>query len=65
MYKSVFNKKILEMIPNGQNYSLEYHVFPSIAKKSLYGYASDKKLIDIGTPERYEQALQFFKLLNV
>lgn len=61
----IFNKKILTMIPNDQNCSLEFEIFPKIAKKSLYGYRSDKKLIDIGTPERYEKALQFFKLLNI
>lgn len=56
----VFDKNVLDMIPDNQNYSLEHALFPELANKGLYGFISNKKLIDIGTKDRYEKALQFF-----
>jgi D-glycero-alpha-D-manno-heptose 1-phosphate guanylyltransferase len=52
-------KKVLEMIPKGLKYSLEYELFPKI--EGLYGYVSGKGFIDIGTEERYEKAKTMFK----
>ena len=60
----VFNKKILEMMPKNQTFSLEYLLFPQLANKGFYGYVANKKLIDIGTPERYKDALDFFHSLK-
>lgn len=57
----LFDKKILDFIPTEKSYSLEYALFPQFAKKGMYGYIHDSSLIDIGTPDRYSKALDFFK----
>jgi len=48
------NRAVLGDIPSGQKFSLEYDLFPKILDKGIYGYVTDKRLIDIGTPERLE-----------
>ena len=40
--------------------SLEHEVFPIWIGKGFYGYRDNNNFIDIGTPENYEQAEQFF-----
>lgn len=55
----IFNKKVLPLIPENENYSLEYDLFPNINK--CYGYVTDKTLIDIGTPRGYRRAQQILK----
>lgn len=57
----LFQKDILALIPEDKNISLEDWLFPKISSKGLYGYVTNNKLIDIGTPERYRMAE---KLLN-
>jgi len=52
----LFEKKLLSGIPADTFYSLEHDLFPLLAGKEFFGYVTDGKLIDIGTPERYEQA---------
>lgn len=56
----IFHKKILEYIPEKQNFSLEYSLFPKFINKGFYGFISNNEVIDIGTPERYERALKYF-----
>lgn len=48
----LFNKAVLGLIPAAQKYSLEYDLFPTILDRKIYGYITDKKLLDIGTPEK-------------
>jgi len=57
----VFDKKILKEIPSGQKMSLEYDLFPGILDKGLYGYITEKRLLDIGTPERLAMAKDYFR----
>ncbi|MCH9633627.1 MAG: D-glycero-alpha-D-manno-heptose 1-phosphate guanylyltransferase [Chlamydiae bacterium] len=46
----------------GGKYSLEDELFPLLIKKeAVYGFVSKGKFIDIGIPEDYEKAQQFFK----
>lgn len=52
----LFNRSILSVIPSNTVYSIEHDLFPSLAGKYFYGYMSNSNFIDIGTPERYEQA---------
>ncbi|MBI4064264.1 MAG: nucleotidyltransferase family protein [Elusimicrobia bacterium] len=53
----VFDKSILGLVPAGKDFSLEYHVFPKLAGKSLYGLLFPRAFfIDIGTPEDYQRA---------
>lgn len=56
----LFKRDILSLIPPNIKYSLEYDLFPTLVGKKLYGFITKEKLIDIGTPERYEQAQRFF-----
>lgn len=56
----IFDKTILGEIPAGQRLSLEYDFFPGILDKGIYGYITDERLLDIGTPERLKQARQYF-----
>jgi len=56
----LFEKQILSMIPTGIKYSLEYDLFPKLVDKSLYGFRFHGKFIDIGTPESYLLAEEFF-----
>jgi NDP-sugar pyrophosphorylase family protein len=56
----ILKKKLLESIPPGKPFSLERELFPPLAEKRLYGYQSGGEFIDIGTPESYGQAKNFF-----
>ena len=47
-------------IEPGRYYSLEREFFPGLAGKSLRGYCVEDRFIDIGTPEAYAAAEQFF-----
>lgn len=57
----LFEKKILSMIPTSIKYSLEYDLFPKLVDKGLYGFRFHGKFIDIGTPESYLLAEEFFR----
>jgi D-glycero-alpha-D-manno-heptose 1-phosphate guanylyltransferase len=56
----LFKRDILSMIPPNIKYSLEYDLFPKLVGKEFYGFVTEEKLLDIGTPERYEEAKRFF-----
>ena len=60
----ILNRSLLFDIPEDTTVSLEKEVFPNWIKKSFYGYKSDGGFIDIGTPESYKQAEQFFAKNN-
>jgi NDP-sugar pyrophosphorylase family protein len=51
-----FNKAMLDLIPAGRKFSLERELFPNILDKGIFGYVTEKRLVDIGTPERLEIA---------
>jgi mannose-1-phosphate guanylyltransferase len=53
----VLEREVLDMIPAGQNFSIERGVFPKLAAAGrLFGYESDAYWRDIGTPESYLEA---------
>ncbi|MGE0268885.1 MAG: nucleotidyltransferase family protein [Candidatus Omnitrophota bacterium] len=56
-----FNQDVFEMMPEEGKFSLEYDVFPSLIEDGLYGFKSKGEFFDIGTPERYEKAMEFFR----
>ena len=56
-----FDRKTLKEIPPGEKRSLEYDLFPGVLDKGIYGYVTEKKLLDIGTPERLEIAKEYFR----
>lgn len=57
----LIEKTLIEKIPQDKKISLEKDVFPNWIGKRFYGYKSNNSFIDIGTPENYAQAEQFFE----
>ena len=51
---------VVESIPAGKAVSIERDIFPQWIGKGLYGFRCRGRFIDIGTPESYRQAEQFF-----
>ncbi len=51
-----FNPNIFALMPETDQFSLEYDVFPKILDKNVFGFLIEKPFTDIGTPERYKTA---------
>lgn len=60
----VFDKKIFNLMPRKDNFSLEYDLFPSVIGKGLFGRISSGYFIDIGTPKRYFMAKKHFRKVS-
>jgi len=56
----LLNHRLLLTIPASGAVSLEREVFPAWIGRGLYGYRSEGRFLDIGTPEAYALAEQFF-----
>ena len=52
----VLERSVLDLIPAGEEVSIERDVFPRLVGDGLYGLRLDGYWMDIGTPERYLQA---------
>ena len=52
------NRDIFDNMPDDARFSLEYDLFPKIIPVGCYGFQTSSEVIDIGTPERYVQALR-------
>lgn len=52
--------RLLLTIPEGHAVSLELEIFPSWIGRGLYGYQTEGRFLDIGTPEDYRKATRFF-----
>ena len=52
----VLERSVLELIPSGEEVSIERDVFPRLVGEGLHGLCLDGYWMDIGTPERYLQA---------
>jgi mannose-1-phosphate guanylyltransferase len=52
----VLERSVLDLIPPGENVSIERDVFPRLAGDGLHGLRLDGYWMDIGTPQRYLQA---------
>jgi D-glycero-alpha-D-manno-heptose 1-phosphate guanylyltransferase len=51
-------RDIFDHMPVEACFSLEYDLFPKILPHRCYGFQTESEVIDIGTPERYAQALR-------
>jgi NDP-sugar pyrophosphorylase family protein len=51
-------RDIFDHMPREDRFSLEYDLFPNVLAAGCYGFQAESEVIDIGTPERYVQALQ-------
>jgi mannose-1-phosphate guanylyltransferase len=49
-------RSVLDLIPPGENVSIERDVFPRLVGEGLHGLLLEGYWVDIGTPERYLQA---------
>jgi mannose-1-phosphate guanylyltransferase len=49
-------RSVLDLIPSGENVSIERDVFPRLVGAGLHSLLLDGYWVDIGTPERYLQA---------
>lgn len=56
----IFDRAAFKQMPTGKGFSLERDFFPGVLDKGVYGYVTNSKLLDIGTPERLELARQYF-----
>ncbi len=56
----LFERSALEAIPTGRAVSLERETFPALIGQSLYATVGEGPFLDIGTPESYASAEQFF-----
>ena len=56
----IIDRKLIKEIPKGIPVSLEKEIFPSWIGKQFYGFQSNGRFIDIGTPESYAEADHFF-----
>jgi NDP-sugar pyrophosphorylase family protein len=53
-------RELVQSIPEGRAVSLEREIFPVWVSSGLRGHRCGGPFIDIGTPETYAQAAQFF-----
>ena len=56
----LLNRDFLEEIPANRPVSLEREIFPAWIGRGLYGFRSEARFMDIGTPEAYAGAQSFF-----
>lgn len=54
----LMERSILKFMPASKHFSLEYDLFPSMLDSGCYGFGTASEVFDIGTPERYLQAMQ-------
>lgn len=58
----LLSRRLLLTIPMSRAVSLEQEMFPAWIGQGLYGHRSTGRFLDIGTPETYALAEQFFTL---
>jgi D-glycero-alpha-D-manno-heptose 1-phosphate guanylyltransferase len=51
------SRQIFEAVPMPERFSIEYDFFPKLIHHDFYGYIHQQSFWDIGTPERYQKAL--------
>lgn len=57
----LMEKRIFSLMGKREKFSLEYDFFPDLIEHGYYGYITEENLLDIGTPEEYKKAQNFFK----
>lgn len=60
----LLRKDWITSIPSGRQVSLEQDVFPGWIGQGFFGFQAEGTLLDIGTPERYANAEEFFAALD-
>jgi len=49
----VFDRGVLDLIPEGRAVSLEHEIFPTLVGREFYGLAFGADFVDMGVPEDY------------
>ncbi len=57
----LFEHDTIASIPVGEPYSLELELFPRLVRQGLYGVVGTADFLDIGTPESYAMAEEYFR----
>lgn len=57
----LLHRGIVESIPERKAVSMEYEVLPQLIGNGLWGYKTKSTFIDIGTPQSYRRAQDFFQ----
>ncbi len=56
-----FEQEAFELMPAEEKFSVETQFFPTILNEKVFAYPVDSGFLDIGTPERLEQARREFR----
>jgi NDP-sugar pyrophosphorylase family protein len=56
----LLSRAVIEEIAPGRSVSIEREVFPEWIGRGLCGYRTQGRFLDIGTPESYDEAADFF-----
>lgn len=56
-----FEQEAFDLMPEQNAFSVETEYFPVILDHPVYGFIDQGSFLDIGTPERFEEAQKFFK----
>jgi D-glycero-alpha-D-manno-heptose 1-phosphate guanylyltransferase len=57
----LLNQSLIQRIEPGKNISIEKDIFPNWIGQGLFGFQGQGRFLDIGTPESYALADQFFR----
>jgi NDP-sugar pyrophosphorylase family protein len=60
----LLSRQVIHSIAEDTAVSLEYDVFPALMSNGLYGYPGRGRFLDIGTPEDFAAAEEFFAAMN-
>lgn len=60
----LLSRQVIESIRPNANVSLEHKIFPTLVTHGLYGYPGGGRFLDIGTPEDFAAAKDFFLAAN-
>src|SRR5918993_6033767 len=60
----LLSRQVIHSIPEDTAVSLEHDVFPTLMSQGLFGYQARGRFLDIGTPEDFAAADQFFAAIN-
>ena len=60
----LLSRQVIDSIPDDAAVSLEHDVFPALMSHGLCGYQGRGRFLDIGTPEDFAAAEQFFAAIN-
>lgn len=61
----LIDRRAIENFPSEAPLSMETNIIPSFLPNQLYGFVSEGRFIDIGTPEAYFSASEFFREFDI